>query len=214
MPAKHTPLKITVPTGAMTLPLAALLAKQREEEPETPLRLIETTMEDQLLGLEDGRYCLGFSLTQAKYRPTLQATPLWRDEVMVAVPAQSPLLAFDKIPLKEATRYPLILWNGKGCEVLRQQIDSLLGSAEKEFHVAERVSSFGLMAILITAGYGIGFCTQSWISASRMMDIEIRPLADQPHYVTTYLIHPRQSITTSVDRVIQRALKLQSIKTF
>lgn len=208
MPAKHTPLQIAVPTGALTLPLVALLARQREEEPETPLRLIETTLEDQLQGLEDRRYCLGFSLAQAKYRSALQATPLWRDEVMVAVPPQSPLLAFDKIPLKEATRYPLILWNGKGCEILRQQIDSLLESAETELHVAERVTSFGLMAVLIAAGYGIGFCTQSWISACRTMDIEIRPLADQPHYVTTYLIHLHQPLTSPVDRLIRRAQQL------
>lgn len=57
------PLQIAVSTGIMPPALATLLAKQRMEEPETPVRLIETTEKDQHEGLKDGRYCLGLFLS-------------------------------------------------------------------------------------------------------------------------------------------------------
>ncbi len=213
MPFKNTPtpLRIAVSAGALTLPLATLFARQRDEEPETLLRLAETTMEDQIQGLEDGRYCLGFSLAQATYRQALQTTPIWRDELVVAVPPRSPLLAFDKIPLKAITQYPLILWQEKDGEVLNQQIVLLLASAgtDAKFHIAERVTTCELMEVLVAAGHGIGFSTRSRISASRQMDIVIRPLAGGPHYVTTYLIHPHQPLSAPVNRLIQRARGIQ-----
>lgn len=126
------PLQIAVTAGALTPPLATLLARQRAEEPETPVRLVETTVADQCWGLEEGRYCLGFSTTPDLLRHPLQSAALWQDELAVAVPPRSPLLALAEIPLHEAVQHPLILWHREDHEAPSPQIESLLASVDME----------------------------------------------------------------------------------
>lgn len=57
-------LPIAYCPGSLTHPFTTALAMQREEEPETPARLIETDILDQASGLEEGRYCVGLSFEE------------------------------------------------------------------------------------------------------------------------------------------------------
>lgn len=182
-----------------------LLAKQRMEEPETPVRLIETTEKDQHQGLKDGRYCLGLFLSMNEPPLARKAFSLWQDELALALPSRSPLLAFAEVPLGEAVPYPLIMWQRGYCSPLGQQIESLLSSAASKLNVVDRVSSFELMAVLVASGYGIGLATKSRISCSRNLDLVMRPLANGSHQVTTYLALPHSPMPATVKRLIQRA---------
>jgi DNA-binding transcriptional LysR family regulator len=207
MPLAHAtaPLQIAVSTGLMPPALATLLAKQRAEEPETPVRLIETTEKDQHQGLRDGHYCLGFFLSMNEQPPLSKTFALWQDELAVALPSRSPLLAFAEVPLGEVAQYPLIMWRPGYCSPLGQQIDSLLSSATATLNVVDRVNSFELMAVLVAAGYGVGLATKSRISCSRKLNIVMRPLACGRHQVTTYLALPPSPLPATVERLIQRA---------
>lgn len=206
MPLDHAtaPLQIAVSTGILPPALAALLARQRAEEPETPIHLVETTEKDQQQGLKDGRYCLGLFLSMNEQSLSRNTLALWPDELAVALPLRSPLLAFAEVPFEELAQYPLIMWHKGYCSPLGQQLDSLIASAPTTLNVIDRVSSFELMAVLVAAGYGIGFATRSRIGCSRALDIVMRPLASGPHPVTTYLALPRSPVA-AVERLIQRA---------
>ena len=200
----YVPLHIAVAPNALLAPLGALLAKQRAEEPETPIRVIETTKQDQEKGLIEGRYTLGLSPT-APEEESLCSMPLWRDELAVAVPLRSPLLAVAEISLEQVARYPLVLLNQGSDETPGQLIDSLLKAAKTAPAIAEQVHSFELMMALIAAGYGIGIDTKSRISALHRMGIVMRPLAGKPHYIITHLVQPCRPRSNAVDRLIQRA---------
>lgn len=180
-------LNIAISPGAITLPLADMLARQREAAPEMQLQITETSLNDQCKGLTDGRYDLGICLTPVEMHDAINTIPLWRDELMAVLPPTSPLLAFNKIPLQNLVQHPLVLWQWKDDGIVNRQIDALLASAP--YTVAERVLSFGLMSVLVDAGYGVGICTQSWGSVSHKMGTVLRPIAGQPHYITTYITH-------------------------
>ncbi|MFJ5483589.1 substrate-binding domain-containing protein [Pectobacterium actinidiae] len=199
------PLQIAVSTGILPPELATLLATQRAEEPETPVQLIATTEEDQLQGLEDGRYCLGLLLSMNKMPASRRALALWQDELAIALPFDSPLLACAEVPLIEAVHYPLIMWNKHCCAPLSEQIDSLMTIPASPLNVVDRVKSFEMMAVLVAAGYGIGFATRSRIACSRKLEIVMRPLANGPHQVTTFLTLPPHPAPAAVERLIQRA---------
>lgn len=176
------------------------------EEPETPVRLIETTEKDQHQGLKDGRYCLGLFLSMNVPPLAREAFALWQDELALALPSRSPLLAFAEVPLGEAVQYPLIMWQRGYCSPLGQQIESLLSSVASKLNIVDRVSSFELMAVLVASGYGIGLATKSRISCCRSMNLVMRPLAGNSCYqVTTYLAVPHPPLPASVTRLIQRA---------
>lgn len=200
------PLQIAVPSGPLPPALAAVLTRQRAEEPESPVRLVETTEQERLEGLEDGRYCLSLGLSLASGQQPLpqDSLALWKDELAVAVPLLSPLLAFPEIPLKDAAKYPLILWHPECYGAVGQQIEALLASAVPTLQVAERVRSFELMAVVVSAGYGIGFAALSRIVAARKLEIAMRPLAGGPHTIVAYLTQPRAPLPAPVKRLVGR----------
>ena len=205
-PATST-LNLAISPGALTLPLADMLARQREAVPDRQLQITETTLDDQYNGLTEGRYHLGISLSPVERPAAIIAIPLWRDELVAALPPTSALLDFDKIPLKKLLQYPLILWQWKDDGIINQQIDELLTSVEvtTSYEVVERVLSFGLMSVLVNAGYGVGICTQSWGSVSHQMGTVLRPIAGQPHYLTTYVTHMSLPLSDSVKHFIEIA---------
>lgn len=200
-------LNIAISPGALTLPLANMLARQREAAPDMQLHITETTLDDQCKGLTEGHYDLGICLTPIEQPDAINTIPLWRDELVAVLPNESALLAFDKIPLQDLLQHPLILWQWKDDGIINQQIDALLASATVTTHyeVVERVLSFGLMSVLVSAGYGIGICTQSWRNVSHQMGIKIRPIAGQPHYLTTYLTCTPYPLSDSAKHFIEIA---------
>lgn len=98
-------VRIAVSFGAFTATLTHLLAKQRAEEPGTAICLTETLFSEQVSGVKDGRYDLGFAVAPPA-EAKLQNELLWHDEIAVAVPALSPLLEFPEITLEKAVQYP------------------------------------------------------------------------------------------------------------
>lgn len=121
---------------------------------------------------------------------------------------RSPLLEFEKIPLKKAAQYPLVLWSAEHCEPLNQQVEELLDSAKTTLNVVGHARSFELMAVLVAAGYGIGFAGKSRIDAARKLGIVVRPLAGLPNYLSTYLLRSHSMRSSSAERLIERARNL------
>lgn len=109
------------------MPLAELLAKQRAEEPGTEMRLLETSFSEQVQGVEEGRYDLGFAIAPPA-KANLHSEALWHDEIAVAVPELSPLLAFVEITMEAVIQYPLVLWSAQDCDPLSRRVMELLNT--------------------------------------------------------------------------------------
>ncbi|MCP2937169.1 LysR substrate-binding domain-containing protein, partial [Salmonella enterica subsp. enterica serovar Typhimurium] len=84
---------IALSDGITPSRLPALLAQCREEDPEVEVRLFEVSMAQQIKGLHDELYDAGFSMAE-DVGDGIVVTPAWEDELMVAVPARHPVLAF------------------------------------------------------------------------------------------------------------------------
>lgn len=201
------PLRLTSSFGALNRTASKLLAVQHGEEPETRVKLIETSSSEQVRGIEDGKYDLGLSLARAK-RPSISSLPLYEDEIAVAMPVNSPLLAMDTIPLHELENYPLIMWAADECAPMSEQIASMLQSERIAIDAAHEVKTFGLLASLVAAGYGIALGARSQFAASRHLGIIMRPLSGPPRPLTTYLLHPKVVSNPCVERFVERARKV------
>lgn len=199
----HLPLRIAVSSGALSPQVAALLSRQRAEEPQTPVVLEEVSVREQVSGLEDGRYDLGLALTTAPGH-ALDARPLWHDELALAVPIRSPLLNFTAVPLEEFAHYPLIRWCSDEYDPIDQLMDRLRHQAccPPEIFC---VRTFELMAILVAAGYGIGVGAKSRIAAARKIDVVMRPIAGDKQELTTYILRAPCELPPSVGRLADRA---------
>ncbi len=102
----HGQLRIALSDGIAPSCFSALLALCRQEEPEIEIRLSEVPLSQQIKGLQDDLFDIGFAQSD-EVGEELIAEPVWHDPLIVAVPARHPLLAYKHVPLEELLRYPL-----------------------------------------------------------------------------------------------------------
>lgn len=206
-PNQSSILKLAVSAGALSPQLATLLAMQRAEEPETVVLLQEVTSGNLIHGLVSGDYDLGMAVAAAPTDQALNTQPLWSDELALALPLRSPLLAYAEVPLDTLLLYPLVRWCLRACEVLSQQVDALFGPEEDS---AQKVTSFELMAVLVASGYCVGIAPRSHIVQARGWGVAMRPLGNGPYLIRTQLLQSSRGSAPAVERFAERAAKVTS----
>lgn len=205
----HGQLRVALSDGITPSRLPALLALCRQEEPEVELRFFEVPLSQQIKGLHDDLYDLGFAQSD-EVGDGIVALPVWSDTLMVAVPARHPLLAHKRIPLDELLRYPLVLCDPQACEGHAKHVERVLRRADVEPLVAERVTTCDLMMALVSAGFALGLLGEAHIAASRESGVVARPLASRVPPLTTYLLHIEGEPSDVVARFIERVQAIES----
>lgn len=197
-------LRIAVSDGAIDPRLSAVLARCRAEEPEIEVRLSEVPLAEQIRGLRSGDFTAGFAHT-ADVGEGIVAEPIWRDPLVLAVPALHELLAHKEVPLHELGSHPIIQCDPHVCEGYCRELARLLRPLEDEPNVVEHVSSLDMMLTLVSAGFGVGFTTEARIATCQRPNVVIRPLAMDSAMITTYLLRPdSDSLPAPLERFIVR----------
>lgn len=199
----HGQLRIALSEGITPSRLPALLALCRQEEPEVDLRLFEVPLSQQIKGLHDDLYDVGFAQSD-EVGEGIAAQAVWSDPLMVAVPARHPLLKHKRIPLEEMMRYPLVLCDPLACEGHARQVERVLRRSDMEPLIAERVASCDLMMALVSAGFALGLTGAPHIVASREPGVVARPLASRSPVLTTYVLHREGESSEVLSRFIER----------
>jgi len=198
-------LKLAVSADALSPRLASLLALQRVEEPATLILLQEVAAGDLVRGLDDGTYDAGIALVATTTAFTMNAQPLWADELALAVPLRSPLLAYPEVPLDALLRYPLLQWCLRACDALSQQVAARFGP---ETNSVREVTSFDLLAVLVAAGLAVGIAPRSHIARARGWGVAMRPLTNGPYLIGTQLLRKSDGSARAVERFAERAVKV------
>lgn len=192
-------------TDTLSPRLANLLALQRVEEPATIILPEEVAAGDLIRGIEDGIYDAGIALAATTTAFAMNAQPLWADELALAVPLRSPLLAYSEVPLDALLRYPMLQWCLQACDVLNQQVAARF---EPEMHPVTGATSFDLLAILVAAGFAVGIAPRSHIARARGWGLAMRPLANGPYLIGTLLLWKPHGSARAVERFAERAVKV------
>jgi DNA-binding transcriptional LysR family regulator len=143
----HGQLRIALSDGITPSRLPALLAMCRQEEPEVEIRLFQVPLAQQIKGLQDDLYDVGFAQSD-EVGEGIAAEAVWSDPLMVAVPARHRLLRFKRISLNELLQFPLVLCDPQACEGHARQVERVLRSCDREPLIAERVATFELMMVV------------------------------------------------------------------
>lgn len=200
----HGQLRVALSDGVTPSRLPTLLARCREEDPEIEVRLFEVPLAQQLSGLRVDLYDAGFSMAD-EAGDGIIVEPAWEDELMVAVPARHPLLAYKQVPLDEVLRHPLVLGDPAICEGHARQVDRILRRQEREPLIVQHVATFDVMMTFVSAGLALGLAGAAHIAASREPGVIGRPLAGKPPMLTTYLLRrdaePSQALARFIERV-------------
>lgn len=205
----HGQLRVVLSDCSARSQLPTLLAQWRQEEPEIEIRLFEAPLSQQIKGLQDDLYDVGFSLTD-EVGDGIVARPLWREPLVVALPTRHPLLAYKRIPLEVLAEYPLVLCDPQACEGHARLVDRLLWRLEQKPTLIERVSSFDLMMALVSAGLALALTGASHVVASNDSGVTARPLAGPTPMATTYVLYPQGEPSQALARFIELAEALES----
>lgn len=197
-------LRVALSDGITPPRLSALLAQCRQDDPDIEIRLFEIPLSQQIRGLNDELYDVGFAQS-ADVGDGIVAEAAWSDPLVVVMPARHPLLVHKRIPLDEVLRYPLVMCDPQSCEGYGQQIARILRRADAAPLIAEQVNSLELMLTLVAAGYALALVGASQVSACRNADVIGRPLAGRSPTLTTYLLRrnadPSETLSRFIDRV-------------
>ncbi|MBH1755634.1 LysR family transcriptional regulator [Delftia acidovorans] len=202
-------LRIALSDGITPSRLPTLLAMCRQEEPEVEIRLFEVPLAQQVKGLHDDLYDVGFAQSD-EVGDGIVAKEVWSNALMVAVPARHPLLRHKRIPLEELLRYPLVLCDPQVCEGHARQVERVLRRADMEPLIAERVASFDLMMVLVAAGFALGLAGAPHILGCREPGVVARPLAGRAALLTTYVLHREGKSSDVLTRFIGRVQVIES----
>ena len=202
-------IRLAVAPGVPSPHLSALLARQRAEEPDVALTFFEVAGDVLLEGLRDGRYDAGVSLHDSS-DPALKTQPLWIENIVVAMPTRFHLLDQAKITIADLQDYPIYRWQAEDCPLLDEKLASLLPLDQQN---VQRVTSFEMMALWVAAGYGVGVSARSRIEHSHEWGITMRPLADGPYEIVTYLQRPHAQTDSVFERFERRALEVAKTDT-
>ncbi len=205
----HGQLRLALSDGITPSRLPALLAQCREEDPEVEVRLFEVPLAQQIKGLHDNLYDAGFSMADDG-GDGIAVSSAWEDELMVAVPARHPVLAFKQVPLKEVLRYPLALGDPAVCEGHARQVDRFLRKLDQEPLIAQRVATFDVMMTLVSAGLALGLAGEAHIASSREPGVVARRLAGKPPMLTTYVLRRDAEPSEMLARFIERVAFIDS----
>ena len=200
----HGRLRVALSDGITPSRLPALLARCREEDPEIEIRLFEVPLAQQLSGLRDDLYDVGFSMAD-EVGDGIIIEPAWEDELMVAMPARHELLAHKRVPLDEVLQHPLVLGDPAVCEGHAKQIDRILRKQDREPLIEQYVATFDVMMTFVSAGLALGLAGAAHIASSREPGVVGRPLAGKSPMPTTYLLRrdaePSQALARFIERV-------------
>ncbi len=202
-------LRIALSDGITPSRMPTLLARCREEDPEIDIRLFEVPLDQQVKGLEDGLYDVGFSMA-GEMGDGLVARRAWEDELMVAVPARHPVLVHKLVPLAEVLRYPLALCDPAIYGGHARQVDRVLHRYEQSPLIAQRVASYEVMMTLVSAGLALGLAGAAHIASGRGPGVVARRLAGKPEMLTTYLLHRAMEPSEMLSRFIERVASIDS----
>lgn len=207
----HGQLRVALSDGITPLRLPALLTLCRQDEPEVEIRFFEVPLSQQIKGLHDDLYDVGFAQSD-EVGDGIVTLPVWSDTLMVAVPARHPLLVHKRIPLDELLRYPLVLCDPQVCEGHAKHVERVLRRVDMEPLVAERVATSDLMMALVSAGFALGLAGAAHILASRESGVVARPLASRVPLLTTYLLRLDGDPSDELTRFIERVQAIQSLE--
>ncbi|WP_193073495.1 LysR substrate-binding domain-containing protein [Pseudomonas sp. FME51] len=206
----YTVFDLAIAPGVTCRVLASLLALQRAEQPELRIQLHQVSIPDLLQGVHTGRYKAGIAYTAGAASPNLQALDMWLDDLAVALPERSPLLAHPQIPLNALQTYQLIRWTAPTCPDFDLEMKTLLARDNTARTSMQCVDSFELMATLASAGYGVGIALRSRIVEARNWGVVMRPFDHTRYRVKTQLLWPLRPEEAAVEQLAERARRIVS----
>ena len=190
--------------------ITKLLARCREEEPQTNIRITEMPFSKMIKALEHDQIDIGFTL-QRNELDEMNFQTVWWDRLAVAIPKNHPLLSLEKLPVEEVAKYPLVLCHPEICQSDNEEIAQWCRNITIPLDIDDGVARYEWMMMMVAAGYKIGVGLHSQITLYSQPDVVIRPTTDDVPRIATFMVtrnKPPSDESNELNRFISRAKEI------
>jgi DNA-binding transcriptional LysR family regulator len=143
----------TAIAGQSALP--RLLRRSAEDQPGVSLLLRELVSTDQMDGLVKGTVDIGL-LRPIVARPGIVSRPVMQDRLVIALPAESPLLEeTESLPLRALSGQPLMMYSTSEARYFHDLVLRLFASAGAEPRITQYASQVPALLAFVEAGLGV-----------------------------------------------------------
>lgn len=186
--------------------ITKLLARCREEEPQTTIRITEMMFNEVIKALEHDQIDIGFTV-QKNALDGINFQTVWWDRFAVAIPKNHPLLSLEKLPLEELVKYPVILCH-RHPEIYQsdnEAISQWCHNIKPLLNITDEIARYESMIMMVAAGYSIGVGLQSQITLYSHPDVIIRSMTDDIPSTPTFIVTRNKPPSDELSRFIARA---------
>lgn len=181
-----------------------MFALQREQAPEVAVKVHEVSAGELRAGLQAGWYDVGLSLNMGADLD-FSCEPLRRERMVAVVPAGHASLGRAGLHLEDLLQFPMLRWSAETCDALEQHMSVLFAGREPGIR---EVTSFEMMALLVSAGYGVGITAESRSDRLAGWGITMRPISNGSYELVTCIVLAASRSSPVAEQFVQRMRRI------
>ncbi|HEU0150140.1 MAG TPA: LysR family transcriptional regulator [Bradyrhizobium sp.] len=186
--------------------LPGLLGEFRLRYPAVSLTLREVMSDQQLAELESGLLDVGL-LTAPVDRPTLEHHVVWRERLIVAIPAAHELArSTSPISIRRLAERPFVMFPRSIAPVLYDDILQFCRDAGFSMRIAQEAPQSQTIVSLVSAGLGLAILPDS-IRGLRRTGVAYRAFREQSPSVETVVAYNKHRPSPAVENFVRFARK-------
>jgi DNA-binding transcriptional LysR family regulator len=186
--------------------LPALLEQFRRSYPGISLTLREAMTDQQLAELESGTLDVGL-LTAPVDRPTLSCHLIWRERVIVAIPAAHELArSTAPISVRRLASEQFVMFPRSVAPALYDDVTQFCRRGGFSLTIAQEVAQSQTIISLVSAGLGLAIVPES-MQGLRRAGVTYRSFREESPSVETVVAYKRDRISPPVENFVNLARK-------
>jgi DNA-binding transcriptional LysR family regulator len=183
--------------------LPNLLEEFRRRYPDVVMTLRETMSDQQLIELDSGTLDIGL-LSAPVDRPTIESRGIWRERVVLAVPAHHAFARLASIPLRKLANEQFIMFPRSIAPALYDDVLQFCRRGGFSLKIVQEAAQSQTIISLVSAGIGLAILPSS-IQGLRRAGVTYRPFREQSPSVETVIAYRKDRSSLAVENFVRLA---------
>jgi len=190
--------------------LPNLLGEFRRRYPDVVMTLRETMSDQQLAELDSGTLDIGL-LSAPVDRPTIESRGIWRERVVLAVPAQHAFARLASIPLRKLANEQFIMFPRSIAPALYDDVLQFCRRGGFSLQIVQEATQSQTIISLVSAGIGLAILPSS-IQGLRRAGVTYRPFREQSPSVETVIAYRKDRSSLAIENFVRLATNYKQHK--
>jgi DNA-binding transcriptional LysR family regulator len=189
--------------------LPGLLGEFRRRYPDVVLTLREAMSDQQLTELDSGALDIGL-LSAPVDRPAIEWRRIWRERVVLAVPARHELGRLSSVPIERLANERFVMFPRSIAPALYDNIMQFCHRGGFSLQIVQEAAQSQTIISLVSAGIGLAILPES-IQGLRRVGVTYRPFREQSPFVEVVIAYRKEAASFAVKNFVRLARAYEGV---